>query len=604
MAEFLSHNYFKLEENGPRDPDTNVVWEKNIWTQYWIRTGIFGTVLSGGQLCTLGRMQNRITISDRFHDTEDMIVSIIQQDTFAYKSRITIFDIACVGRQRICIVAEQPPDIHEEMVYNWMNTVMSVINNRHHESVFLICTVSPGVIPRRPDGGVDLFEVKARLLRGTLHPLHIICCPHSAIHNLPRAKDKILGMGPNSLMQGFVVAGAVPAHIVTKPITNVADKPIHQTMSELAAIQGLMHNVIMVSHPKEPGSPFMKITHRGLHVKSMHVAKHLLTFGVTKGDRLLLCLRSTNLCLGIYACLMIGCIPVPARPPTDNMNPTIALIARESKAKFALAAANTARILRKTIHVEIIDIDGSYGPRRSNSSLSVSSQSDVPKMAPVDLQPIYTANLDEPCIIDFNVSTGGILYGRPVSFREINFLCAQLRDHLELKPMANILSVLEPYYGLGIILAVFLPVYTGGEITFLSPSWAEIRRERLLDLLQKHELVFLQSSVIEGVIQTHMDDDVEMDMRALQSLVLVYQSRVCGFQLNGFKEAMARFGLVPNKISTIITSSVVPIITLPNRMPACPVKFLDRRSLRNDKILFTSQGNNTSFAYESSLSIH
>ena len=117
----------------------------------------------------------------------------------------------------------------------------------------LITIVSPGVIPRRPDGGVDIYEVEARLLKGSLHPLHIICAPHSgqnkkihsqfiadktsfiskflffliplkAIHNLPRAREKIIGMGPNSLMQGFVVAGAAPAQHVTDPLKNVADK--------------------------------------------------------------------------------------------------------------------------------------------------------------------------------------------------------------------------------------------------------------------------------------------------------------------------------------------------------------------------------------------
>ena len=31
-------------------------------------------------------------------------------------------------------------------------------------------------------------------------------------------------MGPNSLMQGFVVAGAAPAQHVTDPLKNIADK--------------------------------------------------------------------------------------------------------------------------------------------------------------------------------------------------------------------------------------------------------------------------------------------------------------------------------------------------------------------------------------------
>ena len=182
------------------------------------------------------------------------------------------------------------------------------------------------------------------------------------------------------------------------------------------------------------------------------------------------------------------------------------------------------------------------------------------------------------------------MYGRPVSFREVNFHCAQIRDHLQLKPMACVLSVLEPYHGLGIIFAAFLPVYTGAEITFFSPSWAEIRRERLLDLIQTHELVFLQSSVIESIVNADADDMFDINMQSVQSMVLVYETRVCGFQLNCFKESMGRFGLNIDNVSTIITTSTVPIITLPNRREACIVKFLDRRSLRNDKIQFTSKG--------------
>ena len=174
------------------------------WSRYWVRTGILGTILPDGEILSLGKLENRLTISKRFHDAEDIQVSILQVSPFVYNSRLTVFELHCAGGQRMCVVAEQPPDVDEEQVYHWMNSVMHVINNRHHESVFLICTVGAGVIPRKPDGGVDIFEVKARLLRGNLHPLHIICCPHSAIHNLPRAREKILGMGPVSLMQGSV----------------------------------------------------------------------------------------------------------------------------------------------------------------------------------------------------------------------------------------------------------------------------------------------------------------------------------------------------------------------------------------------------------------
>ena len=94
-----------------------------------------------------------------------MTISAIQQHSFAHRNRICVFEIICLERQRICVIAEQPPDIHEETVYNWMNNVMSIINSKHHESVFIICAMAPGSIPRHPDGGVDIFEVRARLLR-------------------------------------------------------------------------------------------------------------------------------------------------------------------------------------------------------------------------------------------------------------------------------------------------------------------------------------------------------------------------------------------------------------------------------------------------------
>ena len=73
-------------------------------------------------------------------DREDLTVSILQKPPFAFNSRICIFDVPVLGSNRLVIVAEQPPEVYEEMVYNWMNTVMAVVNSRHHESVFLICT--------------------------------------------------------------------------------------------------------------------------------------------------------------------------------------------------------------------------------------------------------------------------------------------------------------------------------------------------------------------------------------------------------------------------------------------------------------------------------
>ena len=81
-------------------------------------------------------------------------------------------------------------------------------------------------------------------------------------------------------------------------------------MLELAAIPSISQNVIMISHKMTPGSGFTQITHGDLHIKSAHIAVRLMSYGVKKGDRVMVCLRSTNLPLGMFACMLIGAIPI------------------------------------------------------------------------------------------------------------------------------------------------------------------------------------------------------------------------------------------------------------------------------------------------------
>ena len=88
----------------------------------------------------------RITIMSRFHDSADIMITILKETNFAFNTRIAVFSVACLQLQRLCIVAEEQPDSYDERIYAWMNKVMAIVNQRHHESVFLIATVAPGTI--------------------------------------------------------------------------------------------------------------------------------------------------------------------------------------------------------------------------------------------------------------------------------------------------------------------------------------------------------------------------------------------------------------------------------------------------------------------------
>ena len=289
-------------------------------------------------------MKERMTISSRFHDQTDMCVTIMKDTNFAFQSRVAVFALPCLQLQRLCIIAEEKPDSYDEEIYVWMNKVMAVVNNRHHESVFMIATVHPGSLPRHADGKIDIHEVSARLEKGTLHPSHVICCPHSAIHDLPRSKDRMLGMGPNSIMQGFVVAGASPAQITENPLQEEIEAFIHQQLITRASDEESARKHLIFSNPILPGADYVRMSPLVLHNKAQKMIKHLKSHGAQPRDKVLVSLRSTHLVVGLYACLMMGTIPIPCRPPMENSSFTAMLIAKESKAKFVLTSSTSAKV--------------------------------------------------------------------------------------------------------------------------------------------------------------------------------------------------------------------------------------------------------------------
>ena len=367
---------------------------ENGWAVPWVRTGVLGCLSRNGRICPVGQVDDRMTIMSRFHDATDIMITILKDTNFAFNTRIAVFSIACLQLQRLCVVAEEQPDSYDEKIYAWMNKVMSIVNQRHHESVFLIATVSPGTLPRHPDASIDLFELRSRLERGTLHPSHVICCPHSAIHNLPRSKDRMLAMGPNSIMQGFVVSGAMPAQLVQTEInievkkrltkkTLIIEEPeddkkgkkkskkdkkkkkdeveeiqvdpeevveppktpelteaeknsdfVHQMLINIATDEDKCDKTLIQLNPTVPGGEFLKLSGAQLYRRVLKMREELDKFDIQPLDRVVICLRSVNLITGIYACMMKGAIPVPCRPPADNCALTATLVTKESKVSF------------------------------------------------------------------------------------------------------------------------------------------------------------------------------------------------------------------------------------------------------------------------------
>ena len=104
------------------------------------------------------------------------------------------------------------------------------------------------------------------------------------------------------------------------------------------------------------------------------------------------------------------------------------------------------------------------------------------ELIPID--PFIPATLDETCYIDYSVTSSGVLYGRSISFKEINTTCQKIKEHVRLLGTGTkTVSIIAPFSGLGLIFAAFLPIYSGAEILFISPGWAEVRISQVFKLM-------------------------------------------------------------------------------------------------------------------------
>ena len=56
-----------------------------------MRTGILGMVLPDGEILSLGKLENRLTISKRFHDAEDVQVRV-RKETDCIPERNGVFE--------------------------------------------------------------------------------------------------------------------------------------------------------------------------------------------------------------------------------------------------------------------------------------------------------------------------------------------------------------------------------------------------------------------------------------------------------------------------------------------------------------------------------
>ncbi|CAH8487654.1 unnamed protein product [Schistosoma curassoni] len=291
--------------------------------------GFPGPASSGGLIFISGCIDGLMTIASRRHNADDIIATVlaVQPTKIIYRGRIAVFSVDLLKDERLVIVAELRQGYSDEAAFTWMSLVLQAVDSIHQVSVYCLALVHQNTLPKTPFGGINCHSVKRLFSEGHLHPTALLLCPHSAIQNLPQPRQLRPSLvGPSAMMVGQVVQGVRLAEARGRPlgsspssnITSGSPDNEFQLLTEIL-IHRANHTpddrLFTVYNTK--GQEVSTLTCSQLLRRSERLAVQLKEKGKAQVGTIVALLYppGTELVCAFYACLLIGAIPVPVRPP-------------------------------------------------------------------------------------------------------------------------------------------------------------------------------------------------------------------------------------------------------------------------------------------------
>ncbi|CAH8476156.1 unnamed protein product [Heterobilharzia americana] len=298
--------------------------------------GFPGPASSGGLIFISGCIDGLMTIASRRHNADDIIATVlaVQPTKIIYRGRIAVFSVDLLKDERLVIVAELRQGYSDEAAFTWMSLVLQAVDSIHQVSVYCLALVHQNTLPKTPFGGINCHSVKKLFSEGHLHPTALLLCPHSAIQNLPQPRQLRPSLvGPSAMMVGQVVQGVRLAEARGRPIgpspssnsTSTAPENGFELLTEIL-IHRANHTpddrLFTVYNIK--GQEASTLTCIQLLRRSEKLATQLKEKGKAQVGTIVALLYppGTELICAFYACLLIGAIPVPVRPPRIDSSPS------------------------------------------------------------------------------------------------------------------------------------------------------------------------------------------------------------------------------------------------------------------------------------------
>jgi len=443
----------------------------------FVRSGLLGFLGPSGLVFVCGCREGLIEVSGRRHNTDDIIATVLAVEPmkFIFRGRIAVFSTKVLRDERVIIIAEQRPDATEEECFQWMSRVLQAVDSIHHVGVYCLSLVPPNTLPKTPLGGIHVPETRSKFLEGSLHPTNVLMCPHTCVLNLPKPREHHpeREVGPSAVLAGSIVQGRRLAEAKGRELCDTDESDTVKKFQYLGDILRWRastnpdHVLFTVINAK--GQEVQKLTCGQLHKKAERVACLLMEKGqLTSGDHVALIFSpSIELVAAFYACLYVGVVPVPIRPPhVQNIQttlPTIKMIVEMSRIKGILTSSSFIKLFKSKEASAVID------------SRQWPVLMDIDENIKKKLSNFYRPpSGDQLAYLDFSVSTTGMLAGVQMSHSCSTNLCRAIKLSCELYPSREVVLCLDPYSGLGFVLWCLNSVYSGHHSILVPPVEVEI----------------------------------------------------------------------------------------------------------------------------------
>uniref|UniRef100_A0A915E6R1 AMP-dependent synthetase/ligase domain-containing protein n=1 Tax=Ditylenchus dipsaci TaxID=166011 RepID=A0A915E6R1_9BILA len=538
----------------PLGPD-----QRPLGPAHYVRSGLIGFLGPEGLVFVIGNKTSMLSVSGRQHSADDLIATVLAVEPmkFIYRGRIAIFSVRVLRDERICVVAEQKPDLTEEEAFNWMVRVLQAIDSIHQVGIYCLALVAPNQLPKTPLGGIHVTETRQRFLDGHLHPATL--------------EQQSIEVGPAAIYVGNIVQGVRIAAAQGRELTSLLIDILRQR-----AIQTPEH--VLFTQINAKGVELDNFSCQHLLKKAERIGALLLDKGhLSAGDHVALIFPpGLELIAAFYGCLAAGLVPVCIRAPsTQNLQASLITV------RMVVDVSKSVALLSNSAMIKIL--------KSKEASHRVNTKA-WPTILDIDDIPSSSRHLLLGFLCKHNRPTAGIV----ITALGAASQCKSLKVACELYPSRNVTLCLDPCCGLGFTLCV----YSGHHSTLISPAEVEQNASIWLSMLSQNKVrdTFCSYSVMEMCVRELAPQILQLkekgiNLSSLRTCVAVAEERPRVQLCNAFIKLFAPLGLSSKTVSTSFGSRVNTAICMQGAASPDPsTVYVDARALRNDRVTLVEKG--------------